>query len=137
MKIRTDKRISLFLGIGLGLILLGLLAIQFQTDCRIMFYVGLYLIVIGLTTSLSALYAATTTKPKTELIADERVTRIHEKAGNSAFELVLSFVSTVIMVDIIWSLDFELRYMFIMTAGVGVYSRFIFKWYYNRKGEVV
>ena len=137
MKIRTDKKIVLASGIGLGLILLGLLAIQFPTGYRATFYVGLYLIIVGLITSLSALYAATTTKPKIELIADERVTRINEKAGNSAFELVLSFVSTVIMVDIIWSLDFELRYMFIMTAGVGVYSRFIFKWYYNRKGEVV
>ena len=137
MKIRTDKKIVLASGIGLGLILLGLLAIQFPTGYRATFYVGLYLIIVGLITSLSALYAATTTKPKIELIADERVTRINEKAGSSAFELVLSFVSTVIMADIIWSLDFELRYMFIMTAGVGVYSRFIFKWYYNRKGEVV
>ena len=137
MKIRTNKRILFASGIGIGLILLGLLAIQFQTEYRIIFYVGLYLIIIGWITSISALYAATTSKPKTELVADERVTRINEKAGNSAFGMVLSFVLTVIMVDIIWSLNFELRDLCIYIMGVGVYSRLIFKWYYNRRGEII
>ena len=137
MKIRTDKRILFFLGIGIGLILLGLLATQFKTEYRILFYIGLYLIIIGLTTSISALYAATTTKPKTELVADERVTRINEKAGNSAFGMVSSFVAVVLMADIIWSINLELRDMCIFTIGVGIYSRFIFKWYYNRRGEIV
>ncbi|NOR47676.1 MAG: DUF2178 domain-containing protein [Methanosarcinaceae archaeon] len=131
MKIRTNKKILLTSGIGLGLILIGVLAFQFQTYSRALFYVGLCLIIVGFNTSCVALYAATTSKPKTELVADERVTRINEKAGNSAFKLVLSFISTVIMADIIWSLNFELRYMFIMTAGVGIYSNFIFRWYYK------
>lgn len=131
MKIRTNKKILLASGIGLGLILVGVLAFQFQTYSRALFYVGLCLIIVGFNTSCVALYAATTSKPKTELVADERVTRINEKAGNSAFKLVLSFISTVIMADIIWSLNFELRYMFIMTAGVGIYSNFIFRWYYK------
>lgn len=127
MKIRTNKKILLASGTGLGLILVGVLAFQFQTYSRALFYVGLCLIIVGFNTSCVALYAATTSKPKTELVADERVTRINEKAGNSAFKLVLSFISTVIMADIIWSLNFELRYMFIMTAGVGIYSNFIFR----------
>ena len=131
MKIRTNKKILLASGIGLGLILVGVLAFQFQTYSRALFYVGLCLIIVGFNTSCVALYAATTSKPKTELVADERVTRINEKAGNSAFKLVLSFISTVIMADIIWLLNFELRYMFIMTAGVGIYSNFIFRWYYK------
>ncbi|MGP8329267.1 MAG: DUF2178 domain-containing protein [Methanosarcinaceae archaeon] len=131
MKIRTNKKILLASGIGLGLILVGVLAFQFQTDSKTLFYVGLCLIVVGFNTSCVALYAATTSKPKTELVADERVTRINEKAGNSAFKLVLSFISTVIMADIIWSLNFELRYMFIMTVGVGTYSNFMFRWYYK------
>jgi len=122
MKIRTNKKILFASGIGIGLILLGLLAIQFPTGYRATFYAGLYLIIIGLITSLSALYAATTTKSKTELVADERVTRINEKAGNSAFEMVLSFVLTVIMVDILWSINLELRDLCIFTMGVGVYS---------------
>ncbi|MCD6208296.1 MAG: hypothetical protein J7J06_10010 [Methanosarcinales archaeon] len=137
MKIRTNKRILFALGIGIGLILLGMLAIQFPTGYRATFYAGLYLIIIGLITSLSALYAATTSKPKTELVADERVTRINEKAGNSAFGMVSSFVLTVIMVDIIWSVNLELRDLCIFIMGVGIYSRFIFKWYYNRRGEIV
>ena len=138
MKIRTNKRILLFLGIGLGLILLGMLAIQFPTGYRATFYAGLYLIIIGLITSLSALYAATTKpKPRTEFVVDERVTRINEKAGNSAFGMVSSFVLTVIMVDIIWSVNLELRDLCIFIMGVGIYSRFIFKWYYNRRGEIV
>lgn len=137
MKIRTNKKILLASGIGLGLILVGVLAFQFQTDSKTLFYVGLCLIVVGFNTSCVALYAATTSKPKTELVEDERVKRINEKAGNSAFEMVLSFVLTVIMVDILWSVNLELRDLCIFTMGVGVYSRLIFKWYYNRKGEIV
>lgn len=137
MKIRTNKKILFASSIGIGLILLGMLAIQFPTGYRATFYAGLYLIIIGLITSLSALYAATTSKPKTELVADERVTRINEKAGNSAFGMVSSFVLTVIMVDIIWSVNLELRDLCIFIIGVGIYSRFIFKWYYNRRGEIV
>lgn len=72
MKIRTNKKILLTSGIGLGLILVGLLAFQFQTYSRALFYVGLCLIIVGFNTSCVALYAATTSKPKTELVADER-----------------------------------------------------------------
>ncbi|HJH30799.1 MAG TPA: DUF2178 domain-containing protein [Methanosarcinaceae archaeon] len=131
MKIRTNKKILLASGIGLVLILVGVLAFQFQTYSRALFYVGLCLIIVGFNIFCVVLYAATTSKPKTELVADERVTRINEKAGNSAFKLVLSFISTVIMADIIWSLNFELRYMFIMTVAVGIYSNYIFRWYYK------
>ena len=137
MKIRTNKRILLFLGIGLGLILLGMLAIQFPTGYRATFYAGLYLIIIGLITSLSALYAATTTKPKTELVADERVTRINEKAGYTAGWLIMLSVVLMFWADKIWSLNLELKDMHLMVILVGIYSFFIFRWYYNRRGDLL
>ena len=137
MKIRTNKKILLASGIGPGLIILGLLAIQFLTGYRAMFYVGLYLIIIGLITSLSALYAATTTKPKTELVADERVTRINEKAGYTAGWLIMLSVVLMFWADKIWSLNLELKDMHLMVILVGIYSFFIFRWYYNRRGDLL
>ena len=137
MKIRTNKKILLASGIGPGLIILGLLAIQFPTGCRATFYVGLYLIIIGLITSLSALYAATTTKPKTELVADERVTRINEKAGYTAGWLIMLSVVLMFWADKIWSLNLELKDMHLMVILVGIYSFFIFRWYYNRRGDLL
>ncbi len=136
MKIRTDKKISLASGIGLGLILLGVLMIQFPAGYGATFYVGLYLIIIGLITSLSALYAATT-KPKTELIADERITRINEKAGYNAGWMVMLSVIILFWADKIWSLNLELEDMYWTTLLVGVYSFLILGWYYNRRGEIV
>ena len=133
MKIRTDKRILLGSGIGIGLILLGLLAIQFQTEYRIIFYVGLYLIVIGLITSISALYAATTSKPKTELVADERITRINEKAGYHAGWLIMLAVMILFWADKIWSLNIELKDMCSGVFLVGFYSWLVLRWYYNKK----
>jgi len=74
MKIRTDKKILLFLGIGLLSVLLGVLVFWFQTDNNALLFVGINLIGFGLFIFIAALYAATTTKPETERVADERVT---------------------------------------------------------------
>ena len=137
MKIRTDKKILLFLGIGLGSVLLGALVFRFQADNKALLFVGINLIGFGLFMSIAALYAATTTKPETERVADERVTRINEKAGYTAGWLIMLSVTLMFWADGIWSLNLELKDMHIMVILVGIYSFFIFRWYYNRRGDLL
>lgn len=137
MKIRTNKKILLASGIGLLSVLLGVLAFQFQTYSKALLFVGINLIGFGLFIFIAALYAATTTKPKTELVADERVTRINEKAGYTAGWLIMLSVTLMFWADKIWSLNLELKDMYTMTLMVGIYSFLMLRWYYNRRGEVV
>ena len=136
MKIRTDKKILLASGIGLLSVLLGVLVFRFQADNKALLFVGINLIGFGLFMFIAALYAATTTKPETERVVDERVTRINEKAGYTAGWLIMLSVTFMFCADKIWSLKLELKDMHTMTIMVGIYSFFIFRWYYNRKGDV-
>ena len=137
MKIRTDKKILLASGIGLLSVLLGVLVFRFQADNKALLFVGINLIGFGLFIFIAALYAATTTKPETERVVDERVTRINEKAGYTAGWLIMLSVTLMFCADKIWSLNLELKDMHTMTIMVGIYSFFIFRWYYNRRGEIV
>ncbi len=134
MKIRTDKKILLTSGIGLGSVLLGVVMLVFQTQSKALFFIEFSLIFAGLFMSAMVVYAAT--KPKTELIADERVTRINEKAGYTAGWLVLLAVMILFWADKIWSLNLELEDMYWTTLFVGTYSWLILRWYYNRRGDV-
>ena len=136
MKIRTDKKIVLASGIGLLSVLLGALVFQFQAGNNTLLFVGINLIGFGLFIFIAALYAATTTKPKTERVVDERVTRINEKAGYTAGWLVLLAVMILFWADKIWSLGIELEDMYWTTLFVGAYSFVILRWYYNRRGDV-
>ena len=135
MKIRTDKKILLTSGIGLGSVLLGVVMLVFQTQSKALFFIGFGLTFVGLFMFVMTSYAAT--KPKTELIVDERVTRINEKAGYTAGWLIMLSVTLVFWADKIWSLNLELEDMYWTTLLVGTYSWLILRWYYNRRGEVV
>ena len=137
MKIRTNKKILLASGIGLLSVLLGVLAFQFQLYSKALLFVGINLIGFGLFIFIAALYAATTTKPETERVVDERVTRINEKAGYTAGWLIMLSVMLMFWADKIWSLNLELKDMYWTTLLVGVYSFLILRWYYNRRGEIV
>lgn len=133
MKIRTNKKILFTSGIGLGLIIVGVLAFQSQTYSKALFFVGLNLIGFGLFMIITALYAATTKKPKTELVVDERIAGINDKAGNSAFWMVMLSATVFFWGNAIWSLYLDLNDMYIMIILVGIYSYFIFRWYYNNR----
>ncbi len=133
MKIRTNKKILLTSGIGLGLILVGVLAFQFQTYSKALHFVGFNLIFIGLFMIIMALYAATTKKPKTEFVVDERIAGINDKAGNSAFGMVMLSATVFFWANIIWSFDIELEDFCLVIICVGIYSYFIFRWYYNKR----
>ena len=137
MKIRTDKKILLTSGIGLLSVLLGVLVFRFQADNKALLFVGINLIGFGLFMFIAALYAATTTKPETERVVDERVTRINEKAGYTAGWLIMLSVMLMFWADKIWSLNLELEDMYWTTLLVGADSFLILRWYYNRRGEIV
>jgi hypothetical protein len=137
MKIRTNKRILLFLGIGLLSILLGVLVFRFQSDNNALLFVGINLIGFGLFIFIAALYAATTTKPETERGADERVTRINEKAGYTAGWLIMLSVTLMFWSDRAWSIGVELADMYYVAMFVGIISWSLLRWYYNKKEDVV
>ena len=135
MKLRKDKDILRLLRVGLVVVLLGVVMLIFQTQSKAPFFIGLGLTFAGLFMFVMALYAAT--KPKTERVVDERVTRINEKAGYTAGWLVLLAVMILFWADKIWSLNLELEDMYWTTLLVGTYSWLILRWYYNRRGEAV
>jgi len=135
MKIRIDRKILFASGIGPGLILLGVFILIFQTHSKITFFIGFGLISAGLFMCVRALYTAT--KPKTELIVDERVTRTNEKAGYNAGWMIILSVMILFWADKIWSLGIELEDMYWTTLFAGTYSWLILRWYYNRRGEIV
>jgi uncharacterized membrane protein len=135
MKIRTDKDILRLLRVGLIVVLLGVVMLIFQTLSKTTFFIGFGLIFAGLFMFVRALYTAT--KPKTELMVDERVTRINEKAGYTAGWMVMLSVIILFWADKIWSLGIELEDMYWTTLFVGAYSFLILRWYYNRRGEIV
>ncbi len=134
MKIRKDKDILLTSGIGLGSVLLGVVMLMFQAPSKTTFFIGFGLIFAGL--FMSAMVVYTATKPKTELIADERITRITEKAGYNAGWMIMLSVIILFWADKIWSLGIELEDMYWTTLLVGAYSFLILRWYYNRRGEL-
>ncbi len=135
MKFRKDKDILRLSRVGLVVVLLGGVMLTFQTHSKTTFFIGFGLIFAGLFMFAMAVYAAT--KPKTELIVDERITRINEKSGYNAGWIVMLAVMTLFWADKIWSLGIELEDMYWTTLLVGAYSFLILRWYYNRKGEIV
>jgi len=135
MKFRKDKAILRLLTFGLVVVLLGVVMLIFQAHSKTTFFIGFGLIFAGLFMFARAVYTAT--KPKTELIADERITRINEKAGYNAGWMVMLSVIILFWADKFWSLSIELEDMYWTTLLVGAYSFLILRWYYNRRGEIV
>ena len=135
MKMRKDKDILRLLRVGLVMGLLGVVMLIFQAPSKTTFFIEFVLIFAGL--FMSAMVVYTATKPKTELIADERITRINEKAGYNAGWMVMLSVTILFWADKFWSLGIELEDMYWTTLFVGAYSWLILRWYYNRRGELV
>jgi uncharacterized membrane protein len=92
------------------------------------------LIWVGLLILGSALYAMR--RPETEVLPDERVTRINEKAGYVAFWLVLILITLLFWSDRTWSIGIELVDMYYAAMSVGIISWSVLRWYYNKKGAL-
>lgn len=134
MKIRKDKDILSFIGVGLITILLGSVALFFQTGSKTIYFLSVCLILAGLIFFVLALQVLT--KPETERVVDERVTEINEKAGYHAFWITLVSVTILFWADRIRSFGIDVTDMYYATIFAGVCSWSILRWYYNRKGDL-
>lgn len=134
MKIRKDKDVLSFMGMGLIVILLGSVVLFFQTGSKTIMVLGGILILVGIMTFIMGLIAST--KPKSDLIADERVTRINEKAGYHAGWMIMLSVIILFQANKIWSLGVKLEDMYYTVLFVGMISWSILRWVYNKRSEI-
>ncbi len=135
MKIRTNKKILLSMGISLSVIVLAVVILTVGTTSGAMSFISRGLIVAGLL--MFAILVHTATKPETELMADERVARINERAGNSALWLVLLSITVLFWSDRAWSIGVELVDLYYAAMFIGMISWSLFRWHYSRKGDVI
>ena len=133
MKFRKDGRILKFMSVSLGIILVGILILQFVQPIAI---IGLIFISSGLVGLMVGLRIAS--KPVNHFIEDERSVRIKEKAGYSAHGM-MTYVAIIILgilkisPSLTPSSDFSDGILVMWV--IGLYTFLIFKWYYNKTGE--
>jgi uncharacterized membrane protein len=135
MKIRANKKILRSMGVSLSVIVLAATILTFETTSRAVSFISLCLIVAGMLMFAIVLHAAT--KPETELMADERVARINERAGYVAFWLVLLSITILFWSDRAWLIGIELMDMYYAAMFIGMISWSVLRWHYSRKGGVV
>ena len=135
MKFRKDKDITKFIGISLCAILAGIIIILFIEPVSVFGFILILGGLIGLVIGLSV-----ATKPKCDLIEDERSVRVREKAGYSAF-IAMLLIATIIVLLRMLKLSPSLTPSIELTDGVrniwylGVWIFITFRWYYNKTGE--
>ncbi|MBC2698740.1 MAG: hypothetical protein HF976_01665 [ANME-2 cluster archaeon] len=135
MKFRTDKDITKFIGISLCTILAGIIIILFIEPVSVFGFILILGGLIGLVIGLSV-----ATKPKCDLIEDERSVKVREKAGYSAF-IAMLLIATIIVLLRMLKLSPSLTPSIELTDGVrniwiiGVWIFITFRWYYNKTGE--
>ena len=93
---------------------------------------GVGLAAPGLVLFIAGLYRAT--KPETELRLDERMRRIDEKAGLFAFWLIFGTAGFLFWVCIYFPARFRTTDILTILMLIGIYSFYIIRFYYNRKG---
>jgi len=135
MKIRANKKILLSMGVSLSVIVLVAAILTFGTTSRAASFISLGLIVAGML--MFAILLHTATKPETELMVDERVARINERAGYVAFWLVLLSITILFWSDRAWLIGIELVDMYYAAMFIGMISWSVLRWHYSRKGGVV
>ncbi len=85
---------------------------------------GIMLIIMSLCTA---------TKPKEDLIQDERSVRINEKAGYHAFWILIGTISLVQLIAMLWRLNLNYKSVSPEIFIVGMFSFVILRWYYNQR----
>ncbi len=132
MKMKLDKKILQFFAMSLVIILWGMsLIIFFQTKQVQLFGTGMVL--SGIILTVMGLYIST--KPKDYFLRDERFVRIKEKAGYQALLIIIIMICIIHSIDLFWKLNILFKDIAPLLFVVGMYSWFILKWYYERKGE--
>ena len=134
MKLRIEKDIIRLLGIGGGLIFIGILLTTFLSYSTIFFGVGSLFILMGIITIIMATYVGA--KVKDDLIKDERSVRINEKAGYHAFWILIGGMGVFQLINMLGRLKLSYSDTMPILFIMGAYSWIIFKWYYNKKGDL-
>ncbi len=75
-----------------------------------------------------------TRKPETETIIDERIERINDKAGHYAFWITVLSLSIIFWIDVYGILRVNLREMYESSLLIGIYSWFLLRFYFSKKG---
>ena len=136
MKKRKDKDILRFLGMGLGLVLLGIIILWIVPDVvgrtwTFPYVIGGLFILGG--TMLIIMSLCTATKTREDLVQDERSVRINEKAGYHAFWILLGTMALVQLIAMFWRLNLNYKSVSPDIFIVGMFSFVILRWYYNRR----
>ena len=136
MKKRKDKDILRFLGMGLGLVLLGIIILWIVPDVvgrtwTFPYVIGGLFILGG--TMLIIMSLCTATKTREELAQDERSVRINEKAGYHAFWILIGTMALVQLIAMFWRLNLNYKSVSPDIFIVGMFSFVILRWYYNRR----
>ncbi|MDP3103493.1 MAG: DUF2178 domain-containing protein [Candidatus Methanoperedens sp.] len=129
MKLRTDKDILRLLAIGIGMILAGIVLELYAPV-----FIGGGFILGGAAFTIMVLYIAT--KPKEEVMEDERSAKVMDRAGHHAFWIVLNLIIILTLADTFDILSVEFRNARILILFIGIYSFLILRWHYNKKGDV-
>ena len=112
---------------GISMILIGILLWLFD-----IYPLGGGLILGGFLLLISNFYS--TRKPETETIIDERIERINDKAGHYAFWITVLSLSIIFWIDFYGMLKMNLREMYEVSLLIGIYSWFLLRFYFSRKG---
>ncbi len=136
MKKRKDKDILRFLGMGLGLVLLGIIILWIVPDVvgrtwTFPYVIGGLFILGG--TMLIIMGLCTATKTREDLTQDERSVRINEKAGYHAFWILIGTMAIVQLIAMFWRLNLNYKSVSPDIFIVGMFSFVILRWYYNRR----
>ena len=132
MKMKIDKNILQFFAMSLVIILLGASLIIFFQEKQVQLF-GTGMILSGIMLTVMGLYISV--KPKDYFIQDERSVRIKEKAGYQALLIIIIMICIIHSIDLFWKLNILFKDIAPLLFVVGMYSWFILKWYYERKGE--
>lgn len=138
MKFRKDKDILRFIGISLGFILGGIIIFLYIKPVNVIAFI--FLIIGGLIGLVIGFRVAT--KPKYDLIEDERSVRIREKAGYSAFVAILLIAGIISLLGMLklsplLTPSRELAQGFRDMLLLGFWIFILLRWYYNKKGDSI
>ena len=132
MKTRIDKNILQFFAMSLVMILSGALMVAFFQAKQVQMF-GAGIILGGIMLTFMGLYVSI--KPKDYFLKDERSVRISEKASYHAFAIIILMICIIYSIDLFWKLNILFKDIAPLLFIIGIYSWFILKWHYGRKGE--
>lgn len=136
MKFRMDEKIIKCIGISLCIILAGIIMFLFDESHSVFGFIliggGFIGIIIGLSVA---------SKPKYDLIKDERSVRVKEKAGYTAFMamlLILAIIPLFRMLKLspVLTPSRELADGIQNMWLIGIWIFIILKWHYNKTGDL-